>query len=302
MQHALIFGDRYIIMYAIDYHEIEYYDFVALLFSLMLVLLFSLSSFLLSVFFLTDADHICIIVRCIFLIFSCEYMRPADLKFPFAGKERHVLLHDKILYVPERENPQESFIFPEWAHPYIFGNDYPICVEYCSGNGAWIAEKAKMYPMINWVAVEKKFVRARKIWSKIKNLQLNNLLVVCGEAHHVTERYFSDGSVQDVYINFPDPWPKNKHAKHRLIQHEFAKEIWRILKKKGSLTFVTDDPPYSDWLIKVIRTHSGFVPTYSDPYYITEQTDYGSSYFDELWRAKGRMIRYHHFQKIPMLT
>lgn len=223
-------------------------------------------------------------------------MRPKDLKFPFVGDERHVMLHDHMWFIPSRVNEQ-SFSFPGWSHPEVFGNSHPIHIEYCSGNGAWIADKALKYPHLNWVAVEKKFVRARKIWSKVKNLQLTNLLIICGEAHNATTQYFEDGIAGDVYINFPDPWPKTKHSKHRLIQPKFAQEIWRILQEGKSLTFVTDDVPYSEWLIRVMGSHAGFSSTYPDPFYVKDQPDYGPSYFDDLWRAKGREIRYHQFQK-----
>lgn len=223
-------------------------------------------------------------------------MRPKDLKFPFSEKERSVLLNDRVWYIPEilsSGNPVQA----HWSHPDVFGNNNPLCIEYCSGNGAWIAERAKAHPMINWVAVEKKFVRARKIWSKVKNLQLNNLLIICGEAHHVTKHYFADTSITDIFINFPDPWPKNRHAKHRLINPSFVSEMMRILQDSKTFTFVTDDIPYSDWLIKVMGAHAGFDSCYPAPFYINELPEYGSSYFNELWKAKGREIRYHRFRK-----
>lgn len=225
-------------------------------------------------------------------------MRPEDLKFPFVGNERYTFLSNHIWFIPEQTSPEKTFTFPGWSHPEVFGNNNPVCIEYCSGNGAWIADKAKKFPMINWVAVEKKFVRARKIWSKIKNMGLTNLLVICGAAENATKLYFDAETISDLYINFPDPWPKNRHAKHRIIQTEFVQEMWRILRPGQSLTFVTDDPPYSEWLINIMGDHSGFISEYPDPYYVTEQPDYGSSYFDELWRAKGRTIRYHKFKKV----
>lgn len=226
-------------------------------------------------------------------------MRPEDLKFPFVGNERYTFLSNGIWFIPERISEEKKFIFPGWSHPNVFGNDNPLCVEYCSGNGAWIADKAKKFPMINWIAVEKKFVRARKIWSKIKNMGLSNLLVICGEAKHVTKLYFSDQTMDHLYINFPDPWPKKRHEKHRIIQPEFVSEMWRILREGQSLTFVTDDQQYSAWLINIMQSrHSGFASQFPDPYFVTEQPEYGSSYFDELWRAKGREIRYHQFNKI----
>lgn len=226
-------------------------------------------------------------------------MRPNDLKPIFTWKNRHIVIHDRVWYVPARVPAENKpFIFPGWSHPDVFGNDQPVNVEYCSGNGDWIANKAQQHPELNWVAVEKKFDRVKKIWAKIKNRQLSNLFVICGEAYASTKTYFTDQTISEVYINFPDPWPKNKHAKHRIIQSEFVQEMWRILRPESPFTFVTDDIPYSEWFTDVMQKSSGFQSLFPEPFYTHEQPNYGSSYFEELWRSKGKIIRYHQYKRI----
>lgn len=222
-------------------------------------------------------------------------MKPEDLKPPHSRADQRVLIADRVWYVPLHESTPSNFAFDGWN--IAFANSNPVILEYCSGNGAWIANKAILNPEINWVAVERKFDRVRKIWSKIKNHQLDNLLVVCGEANDATQRYFPSDSVADIHINFPDPWPKNRHAKNRLIQPEFTSQLHRVLKNDGVLTFVTDDGPYSEWTIDIIQRHGGFVSAYPEPYFITDESSYGTSYFDQLWRSKGKTIRYHRFVK-----
>lgn len=227
-------------------------------------------------------------------------MKPEELTPPFPRNDQRIVIHDRVWYIPERTRSPDEFVFPGWNHVDLFHNDHPVVIEYCSGNGAWIASKAAANPNINWVAVELKFDRVRKVWSKIKNYGLNNLIVIYGEAHATTRQYFQDDSISDVYINFPDPWPKNRHAKNRLIQPTFATELSRILKEGKSLTFVTDDMPYSEWLIEIMGSHKDFVSKYPEPYFLTEEPNYGTSYFDELWRSKGRTIRYHCFQRFKI--
>lgn len=205
---------------------------------------------------------------------------------------------DRIWYVPQRTATEEEFIFPGWSHKTFFNNSNPVSIEYCSGNGAWIAAKAMEFPFINWVAVEKKFVRARQIWAKIKNLNLDNLIVICGEGFNATKSFFKDNSLSHVYVNFPDPWPKTRHAKHRIIQPEFLSELRRCLEEKGKLTVVTDDEKFSSWVIHLVSKHEGYKSLFEKPYYVTEQTDYGTSFFEDLWREKGLTIRYHQFQKV----
>src|SRR3984957_20943969 len=110
-------------------------------------------------------------------------MKPSNLKAPFSWDECKPMIQDRIIYAPQTFHPTEELLFPGWNDPSLFGNDHPICIEYCSGNGLWIAEKAEANPEINWIAVEKKIMRVKKIWSKIRNLNLKNLIIVCGEAY-----------------------------------------------------------------------------------------------------------------------
>src|SRR5262249_53916329 len=156
---------------------------------------------------------------------------------------------------------------PSWEHPELFGNSNPVHIEYCSGNGAWIAARALANPNINWVAVEIKLNRARKIWSKIKNLKLQNLIVINGEGRQATENYFPKNSVETIYINFPDPWPKRHHAKNRIINPEFVKVMDQVLKSFGEIIVVTDDAGFSDWTLKMFKNSSHFDCVFPSPHY-----------------------------------
>lgn len=225
-------------------------------------------------------------------------MKPIDLKPPFSTREeRKVLIKDRAWFLPDMDHPEENFTFPGFEHPDLFGNNRPVCIEFCSGNGAWIAERAKSHPELNWLAVEIRFMRSRKIWSKIKNLELKNLVVLCGEGMHAARKYLPSNSVQSVYVNFPDPWPKRRHAKNRIIQPDFVKEVERITVSGGDLTLVTDDVDYSTQMIDTVLNNPAYRSSYPEPYYVTNSTDYGASWFESLWREKGKSIRFHHFNK-----
>src|ERR1700757_2080951 len=105
-------------------------------------------------------------------------MKPKHLKCPFTWEERRPLLFQRVLFVPEYYQRHEEWTFPGWEDPSLFGNPREVSVEFCSGHGHWIIEKAKAHPEKNWVAVEMQFERVRKIWSKMQNNQLSNLLIV----------------------------------------------------------------------------------------------------------------------------
>ncbi len=224
-------------------------------------------------------------------------MKSTDLKPPFDWDDRKVMIHDRIWFVPMIHAPHHEFTFPGWNHPDLFGNQNPIHVEYCSGNGGWIIDQAIKNPEINWVAVEIKFYRVSKIWAKIKNLNLPNLVVVCGEGLNATRKYFPSNTIAKSFINFPDPWPKKKHAKNRLVQLDFTGEVARILNEDGTFTLVTDDPNYSEQMIEMLRQSAAFRSEYASPYYRTDVENYGSSFFEEFWRSRGKVIRFHHFRK-----
>lgn len=219
-------------------------------------------------------------------------MKPTDLKYPFNWEERRPSLSNGVLFIPKYYDKHQE----EWNHRPLFENAHPVFIEYCSGNGAWIIEKAQKNPGCNWIAVEQKFERVRKIWTKARNREMTNLLIICGEALTFTRHYLLDSCIEGIYVNFPDPWPKEKHAKNRLIQSGFVKELARVVKKEGTATLVTDDVTYCQQMI------SSFFPLWNsliqEPYYSNEWSEYGESYFDALWRKKGRNIHYLHFVNI----
>lgn len=216
------------------------------------------------------------------------------LRYPYKWRDRKVLLQDGILFVPELLDHYEHV---EISSETIFGNSAPLHVEYCSGNGAWIASKAAEFPDVNWIAIEKKFERSAKTWGRGKRDQLKNLFVICGEGQLITERYFKDGSISEVFVNFPDPWPKKRHWKHRIIAQPFLKQVNRVLSPAGQITFVTDDDDYSKVMTEELTLSKMFSPLAPEPFYLNELPGYGSSFFEEMWRAKGKNIYYHKWEK-----
>ncbi len=222
-------------------------------------------------------------------------MKPKDLKSPLTWEQRRPLIHDRILFVPQYYDRHREWSFPGWEHPEIFGRKAPIEVEYCSGNGLWIIEKALAHPERNWVAVEKQFERVRKIWSKMHNFSLDNLFIVCGEALTFTRFYVPDPSFSAVYVNFPDPWPKGKHAKNRLLQEPFMTQIARAAVPEAKMTIVTDHFDYTVQITQNMLMSPLWKPCFPEPYFVTEWENYGTSYFDALWRKQGLTIYYMHY-------
>ncbi len=221
-------------------------------------------------------------------------MRPQDLRFEHVV-DNTGFLEQQILYLPRREGKEKLLQVPMTQ---VFAKEQPLAIEYCSGNGDWVVDQARAKPEWNWIAVERKLDRVRKIWSKRENARLSNLLIVWGEALLFTQQYLTDESLEAVYINFPDPWPKNRHGKNRLIGVPFFCELQRVLRDQGRLVFVTDDPVCGQTAVKVIPQVPGLQWVFPEPYYQLERPGYGSSYFETLWKREGKQIFYYEFVKI----
>ena len=219
-------------------------------------------------------------------------MKTEKIKYPFSWEERRPVLKEQVFFVPNYYEEHLGSIFPSWSHEDLFGNDRPVYIEYCSGNGEWIIKKAQENPNSNWVAVEKKFERVRKIHSKKRTMGVNNLVIIAGEALTFTKEYLQESSADSIFINFPDPWPKQRHAKYRLLQETFISHLKRITREKGKINIVTDSEPYVNQIITEFAKVDGLMKSIC-----SEADSYGTSYFDRLWRSKGLAIHYLEYFK-----
>ncbi len=122
----------------------------------------------------------------------------------------------------------------------IFGNDNPIQAEIGMGKGKFLYTMAKLHPMINYVGIEKYSSVLLRAVQKLEEEPLPNLKLLRMEAEEIT-RVFGAREVDRIYLNFSDPWPKDRHAKRRLPSREFLARYDVILKKDGRLEFKTDN-------------------------------------------------------------
>ena len=218
-------------------------------------------------------------------------MRPKNLKFPFTWETRKPAFHEGVLIVPHYYESHDSWQDEEG----LFSKDKSIFIEFCSGNGDWVIEKALQNPTQYWVAVEMQFERVQKIWSKMHNQNIPNLLIVCGKAQEFARYYLPQDCANEIFVNFPDPWPKARHSKHRLIQREFIDQLARVVKVDGKATYATDDPTYCSQMVAEMCAHPNWTSRFADPFYIKEWENYGNSWFKNLWQEKGREFFYMQF-------
>lgn len=122
----------------------------------------------------------------------------------------------------------------------LFGNNNPLYIEIGMGKGKFIHANAKAHPEINYVGIEKYSSVLLRAIQKMEEEELPNLKFIRMDAEDIV-KVFAPGEVDKIYLNFSDPWPKDRHAKRRLPSKEFLARYDIILRKDGDLEFKTDN-------------------------------------------------------------
>ncbi|MCD8045776.1 MAG: tRNA (guanosine(46)-N7)-methyltransferase TrmB [Clostridiales bacterium] len=124
----------------------------------------------------------------------------------------------------------------------IFGNDHPVRIEIGMGKGRFLTALAELHPEINYVGIEKYSSVLVRALEKIdaQTEPLPNIRFIRMDATDICAM-FAPGEVDRIYLNFSDPWPKDRHAKRRLTSAEFLKRYDRILVPSGRIEFKTDN-------------------------------------------------------------
>lgn len=122
----------------------------------------------------------------------------------------------------------------------VFGNSHPIEIEVGMGKGRFIMELALSHPEINYIGIERYPTVLLKGLQKRSRLELANIFFLCIDAGSMAD-IFAPGEVARIYLNFSDPWPKDRHAKRRLPSKEFLARYDQILAPEGRIEFKTDN-------------------------------------------------------------
>ncbi len=152
------------------------------------------------------------------------------------------VIADSIYVVQE---PQEKK--GRWKE--VFGNDRPIQIEIGMGKGKFLHTLAKENPDINYIGIEKYSSVLLRAIQKMEEDELSNLKFIRMDAEEITD-VFATGEVDRIYLNFSDPWPKDRHAKRRLPSRQFLKRYDEILKKDGRIEFKTDNRDLFDFAVE----------------------------------------------------
>jgi tRNA (guanine-N7-)-methyltransferase len=140
----------------------------------------------------------------------------------------------------------------------IFPQSQPLEVELGSGDGSFLVNYTRLHPEHNFLGVERLLGRLRKIDRKGRRAGLTNLRGLRIESAYFLEYLLPPTSVKALHIYFPDPWPKRKHRKNRLINERFTQLARQVLIPGGVVYLRTDDRDYFEQMITIFAANTAF--------------------------------------------
>ena len=146
----------------------------------------------------------------------------------------------------------------EWKGKWneIFENQNPIRIEIGMGKGPFLMQLAAQNPTINYIGIERYTSVLYRALQKMESEPLSNLKFICVNAEILPD-VFEKNEIDRIYLNFSDPWPKDRHAKRRLTSREFLKRYDTFLKQDGIIEFKTDNVGLFDFSLEEVP-YGGF--------------------------------------------
>ncbi|WP_312093181.1 tRNA (guanosine(46)-N7)-methyltransferase TrmB [Aminipila sp.] len=173
----------------------------------------------------------------------------------------------KVKNVKERLNAFSDYMIADgesmkgrWNS--VFKNNNDIYMELGCGKGQFLLKHAQLHPDRNYIAVEGQETVILRALEKASEAQLPNIVFVPSFMQDVTD-YFDEDELFGIYLNFSDPWPKERHAKRRLTHRKYLKGYEKVIKNSGIVEFKTDNDAFFEFSIEEIKLSGYEILEYS---------------------------------------
>ena len=184
----------------------------------------------------------------------------------------------------------------KWAE--VFQNDHPIHIEVGMGKGQFIIEMVRRNPEVNYIGIEKYSSVLVRAVEKLEDYEQDNLRLIRMDAENI-EEVFDKDEVDRIYLNFSDPWPKDRHAKRRLTSTRFLERYNNILTPEGRVMFKTDNKDLFDFSLEQVEEAGWVLENHT---YDLHHSEYNEgnvmTEYEEKFSAKGnpicRLVAYRH--------
>ena len=173
----------------------------------------------------------------------------------------------------------------------------PLNVEVGFGEGEFLLAMAKLKPDQGFVGLEQYAAGYRKCLKKASSDNLANVLTMLGDAYILLTVAFEDAALESVTVNFPDPWPKKRHARRRLFTEEFFRIAARKLRPGGRLFLATDDSDYAGQAVGALAAVPLLVSEHPATPWLGESPHGIRTRYETKWLAEGRHLHYCFYKK-----
>lgn len=195
-------------------------------------------------------------------------------------------------YLPWEDNEPA----PVWSE--IFGNDNPLALEIGCGVGDFIVQMAQLHPDINFIALDFYNKGCIKTCKRIDKSGLTNVRVLRAEARSFIEACITAETLRMVVINCPDPWPKLRHRKRRLVNSGFVDYLRRFMRQNADLYFATDFVDYGLDVAEFMAVQPGFINQLGSDTFRHTLAGYPVSKYMRRFLDLGQPIYYVHYKKL----
>jgi tRNA (guanine-N7-)-methyltransferase len=180
----------------------------------------------------------------------------------------------------------------------LFGRDRPLQLEIGFGGGEHLAAQAEAHPASGFIGCEPFLNGVVSALAHVRDRELDNVRLHMGDALEVVER-LPDASLDRVYLLHPDPWPKARHAKRRMVNHGPLDAIAAKLKPGAEFRLGTDDPTYCRWSMMVMNQRGDFAWTARQPQdFLTRPEDWPETRYERKARRQGHEVWYFTYMRV----
>lgn len=213
------------------------------------------------------------------------------LKYDIPGRDFRVKL----------DASDEPLTHEQWSE--IFAHDVPLPsgleVDIGFGRGEFLIDRATKDPTRAFVGIERSFKRTLKMARRLARLGIGNVRLAETSAEEGIHRLFREASIECAWINFPDPWPKGRHARRRLVQAPFIRDLALRLVPGGLVHLATDDPAYAQQMDEVLAAEPLLENVYAPESCRKEITGRIATAYELEWQALGRSFHYFAYRRRP---
>lgn len=180
----------------------------------------------------------------------------------------------------------------------IFGNDHPLALEIGCGIGDFIAKTALDRPDINFIAIDYYNKGCDSTCRRLDKLGITNVRVLRVEAREFIAGQIPESSLSALYINCPDPWPKKRHRKRRLVNSAFMEFVRGYLKEDADFYFATDFEDYGEDVAQFMAAQEGYVNILAPDLSRFDLDGYHRSKYMLKFMSEGKQIHFVHYRRI----